>query len=256
MKIAIPSYKREEILTSKTLPLLKRYGFRDDEIDIFVADKEEYSIYKKLLSPDINIVVAIKGIKNVREFMSCYYEEGEEIVYIDDDIEKIETIIQVEGKNKLTDIENLRELIDEGFKICKKHQAKNWGIYPCRNAYFMKETISTDLKYVIGAFTGVINDRECESRIVGHGEDYERTIRYYLKYNSLVRLNYITIKTKYFADGGIQAEYNNERSKYINEELYKLQEKYPEMMTLRQKKNYLNPFLKDKREKQVAEFLD
>jgi len=87
MKIAIPSYKREKILTSKTLPLLKRYGFGDDEIDIFVADEEEYSVYKKLLSPDINIVVAIKGIKNVREFMSCYYEEGEEVVYIDDDIE-------------------------------------------------------------------------------------------------------------------------------------------------------------------------
>jgi regulator of replication initiation timing len=256
MKIAIPSYKRSEILTSKTIPLLKSYGIKDDEIDVFVANDAEYAIYKEVLSENINLIVAIKGIKNVREFMSCYYEENEEIIYIDDDIEKIERMTMVGDKKRLENVENLRELIQEGFELCKKHQAKNWGVYPCRNAFFMKDNVSTDLKYVIGAFTGVINDRECESRLVSHGEDYERSIRYYLKYNSLVRLNYITIKTKYFAKGGIDAEYNGERGKYISSELYKLKEKYPEMMTLKQKKNYLNPLLRDKREKQIAEFLD
>ena len=53
MKIAIPSYKRSEILIAKTIPLLKRYGIRDEEIDVFVANDDEYNIYETLLSKDI-----------------------------------------------------------------------------------------------------------------------------------------------------------------------------------------------------------
>jgi hypothetical protein len=88
MKIAIPSYKRADILINKTLPMLKSYNIEDDEIDIFVGNVEEYEIYKEALDNDINIIVGEVGMSNIRMFMSCYYNEGEEIVYIDDDIEK------------------------------------------------------------------------------------------------------------------------------------------------------------------------
>ena len=256
MKIAIPSYKRSEILIAKTIPLLKRYGIRDEEIDVFVANDDEYNIYETLLSKDINIVVGEVGMKNIRLFMCQYYNEGEEIVYMDDDIDKIERMIIVNDKKILEEIDDLRKLIDDGFTLCKKHQYKNWGVYPVHNAYFMNNKITTDLKYIIGCFYGVINDRECEERIVSHGEDYERTIRYYLKYNGVIRLNDITIKTKYFAKGGMDAEYNGEREKHISSELHNLKDKYPDMMTLKNKKNYLNPVLRDKRTKQIAEFLD
>mgnify|MGYP006408863109 FL=1 len=189
MKIAIPSYKRADILIKKTLPLLKIYGIEDTEIDIFVATNEEYDIYKEALDNDMNIIVGEVGMGNIRLFMAGYYNEGEEIVYIDDDIEKIERLFIVEGKKKIEPIADLRYIIDEGFRLCKSHNMKNWGIYPVHNAFFMSDKVSTDLKYIIGAFYGVINDRECEKRIVSHGEDYERTIRYYLKYGGVIRFN-------------------------------------------------------------------
>lgn len=246
MKIAIPSYKRPQVLINKTLPLLRSYGILDDEIDIFVADEEQYAIYSELVG-NINIVIGEVGIDTIRMFMSKYYDEGDEIVYFDDDIEKIEKLVIIDGKNKLEPIDDLRLLVKEGFRLCKEKGFKNWGIYPTRNAFFMKDKISTDLKYVIGALTGVINDRECEKRIVSHGEDYERTIKYYLKYGGVIRFNNITIKTKYFAKGGICASMNDEREKYIDEQLYILQKEYPDMMTLSNKKKYLNPLLRDKR---------
>ena len=249
MKIAIPSYKRIDILIKKTLPLLKIYGIEDTEIDIFVATNEEYDIYKDALDNDMNIIVGEVGMGNIRLFMAGYYNEGEEIVYIDDDIEKIERLFIVEGKKKIEPIADLRYIIDEGFRLCKSHNMKNWGIYPVHNAFFMSDKVSTDLKYIIGAFYGVINDRECEKRIVSHGEDYERTIRYYLKYGGVIRFNNITFKTKNFAKGGMDAEFNNERDKHIDEQLYKLQNNFPELMTLSNKKKYLNPLLKDRRNK-------
>tara|TARA_R110000822_G_scaffold177596_1_gene317580 strand:+ start:769 stop:1521 length:753 start_codon:yes stop_codon:yes gene_type:complete len=249
MKIAIPSYKRADILIKKTLPLLKIYGIEDTEIDIFVATNEEYDIYKEALDNDMNIIVGEVGMGNIRLFMAGYYNEGEEIVYIDDDIEKIERLFIVEGKKKIEPIADLRYIIDEGFRLCKSHNMKNWGIYPVHNAFFMSDKVSTDLKYIIGAFYGVINDRECEKRIVSHGEDYERTIRYYLKYGGVIRFNNITIKTKYFSEGGMSAEFNNERDKHIDEQLYKLKNNFPELMTLSNKKKYLNPLLKDRRNK-------
>lgn len=257
MKIAIPSYKRQNELCSKTLKLLKEYKIENNEIDLFVANQEEYDNYKQVVPDDINIIIGLKGIKNIREFMSNYYDEGEEIVYFDDDIETIEQlVIDENGKKKKEKIKDLRKVIKEGFDLCKKHQYKNWGVYPVYNAFFMNNSVSTDLKYVIGCFTGVINDRECEKRSVGHGEDYERTIRYYLKYNGLIRMNYITIKSKYFAKGGIDAEYEGKRNECILGELEKLKNLYPSLLTIKKKDKYHNPVLKDKRENQVSEFLD
>ena len=79
MKIAIPSYKRPQVLINKTLPLLRSYGILDDEIDIFVADEEQYAIYSELVG-NINIVIGEVGIDTIRMFMSKYYDEGDEIV--------------------------------------------------------------------------------------------------------------------------------------------------------------------------------
>jgi hypothetical protein len=45
----------------------------------------------------------------------------------------------------------------------------------------------------------------------------------------------------------MSAELNNEREKYIDEEINKLKEHYPDMMTIKKKKNYNNPVLRDRR---------
>ncbi len=247
-KIAIPSYKRSDILVDKTFNLLKNYNIPYDMIDIFVANEEEYYIYKKVLPNDINIIIGKKGIQHQRMFMSNYYDDDDRIVYLDDDIVKIEKKINDKELIELNGDEFM-EVCKEGFDLCYKNNCKNWGVYPVHNPYFMKHNVSTDLKYVIGCFCGVINDKECEVRSVSHGEDYERSIKYYVKYGRLIRMNDYTIQTKYFAKGGIDAEYDGKRAENIDKELNILQGLYPDLMTIKQKKDYNNPVLKDKRNK-------
>ena len=44
--VAIPSYKRPQTLKNKTLKILQEHKIDPKRIDIFVADKEQESIYK------------------------------------------------------------------------------------------------------------------------------------------------------------------------------------------------------------------
>ena len=88
-RFAIPSYNRYIELGNKTLKTLNHYKIDKDLIDIFVADDTEYNEYKKLY-PEYNIIIGRKGMKEIRNFyLSEYYNEGDYIISIDDDIEMI-----------------------------------------------------------------------------------------------------------------------------------------------------------------------
>ena len=117
----------------------------------------------------------------------------------------------------------------------------NWGVYPTDNPYFMKPTvknnnhISNDLKFLIGFLTGVINNRKAEIRTIGDKEDYERTIKYYLKDNGVIRYNNISCNTNCYKEpGGIQADRKIEDSK-INAEY--LMRTYPDFVKINNNRN-------------------
>ena len=75
-KIAIPSYKRSETIKNKTLKLLNEYGIDNERITIFVANKEEESIYKDSLQDKYKIVVGVPTIGKQRNFIEKYYKES------------------------------------------------------------------------------------------------------------------------------------------------------------------------------------
>ena len=88
--IAIPSYKRTETLKEKTLATLKKYKIEPSKIHIFVADKDEEKAYKEALPNGSygKIVVGIKGIKEIRNFITDYFPIGKKIICMDDDIKE------------------------------------------------------------------------------------------------------------------------------------------------------------------------
>ena len=203
--IAIPSYKRYNEITKKTLPTLKRGKINKDKIYVFVANKTEAKLYKEKLDPNTygEIIVGKKGLVQQRKFISQYFPQGTQIVSLDDDIQKL---IKLNQHNKLTELKNLDSFFKKAFKLLKQKNLYLWGVYPVNNALFMKHKISTDLRFVIGVIHGYINrhDKQLYPSLKSVGkEDIEQSILFYLKDKGVLRFNDITFRTIYNAPGGL-----------------------------------------------------
>ena len=243
MKICIASFRRHETINDKTIGLLLNYGFLPEEIDLFVANTNEYELYKNVVPEGINIIIAVEGLKNVREFIFNYYDEGEYVLSIDDDIESI-------VDKDFNEVEDLKEIIDKGFHLCEKHSLKLWGLYPSCNKYFMNITpeITTDYKFIIGNFYGFINCKNMNQLNVTNIDDYERSIRSYMIYGGSVRLNHYCCKTNFKKnEGGAQCD--PDRESKISDDMNLLIKMYPNMIHLRKRKDRVNPILKQVKNK-------
>ena len=73
--VAIPSYKRQEILVTKSLKTLIDGGVSPSQIYIFVANNEEKDNYEKHVPKNMykTLVVGKKGIINQRKFILKYF---------------------------------------------------------------------------------------------------------------------------------------------------------------------------------------
>ena len=268
--VAIPSYKRPNTLKNKSLRVLQEHKIDPKRIDIFVADKEQEGIYKNELPKGSynRIIVGKPGIKNIRNYMPNFYPEGQKIFYMDDDIGQIfqnfnngKTLPRLNKEtynkkhNKLVKLKNLHKFIEHAFDLAKKKKMDNWGVYPVENPYFMKPTTknhedytSTYLSYIIGFMTGVINNRKAELRTIDDKEDYERSIKYYLKDGGVLRFNNVTCRTNCYKEpGGMQVERTKKR---IHDSAVYLTKQYPNLCTLNtgKKSGYTEVRLRDRRE--------
>jgi hypothetical protein len=248
-KIAIPSYKREKILLQKTLPTLLNSKIKPKYIYIFVANSQEKRSYEETIPRDMynKIIIGKKGIANQRNFIRNYFNTGEYIVSMDDDIEGVMKFI---NEKRLSKINNLDGFFKKAYKLINKNNIFIWGIYPVSNPFFMKNgrEISTDLKFLIGGLHGYIvrKDRSLNPSPKAEGkEDYEQSILYYLKDGKILRFNRITIKTKFLAPGGLdnitkRFEINRLAAKYLKKQ-------YPQFVTIFHRKNGMTEIkIKDK----------
>ena len=247
MKICIASYERHDTICNKSLKVLLNAGYEPNEIDLFVANEDEYQKYKSVVPEGINIIIAVKGLKQVREFIFNHYDEGEHILSMDDDIEIIRQLDK--QTNKLVPVNNLKSIVECGFNECQKHGLKLWGLYPVQgNAFFMKNSkeITYDYKFIIGNFFGCINDKQMNSLNVTNIDDFERSIRSYQLFSGSVRFNHYACKTNFKKNkGGAQSD--PDRQSKIYDDMNLLLKLYPNMLFLKKKKDGLNPMLKDQR---------
>lgn len=245
-EVAIPSYKRHETIKEKTLATLKRYGIPSSKITVFVANKEEETLYKNSLEPSTygKIVVGIKGMHDIRNFITGYYPIGTKIVNIDDDIKGFLEYDE-DAKRKERPLKSLLAVIKKGFAECEKSNTKLWGVYPVANGYFMKPKVSTDIRYIIGSFWGCINPGiKVVEVTVDDKEDYQRSILYYKEYGAVVRLNmYAPISAYYKELGGMQEDRTMER---IEKSARWIVKTYPEYAVLNasKKSGYMEVKLK------------
>jgi hypothetical protein len=244
--IAIPSYDRVDTLKKKTIALLERNKIPKDIVHIFVANDEEAKKYKEEFS-DYKIITGVKGIMKQRNFMTDYFPEGKHIVYIDDDIMEVLEKVGKSKESKTMRNVDLIKFFPFAFDELKKRNLYIWGIHPVNNPYYMGTEISTDLRYIMGGFQGVINRKssDLKMRYTSEKEDVERTLRFYKKDKGVLRFNYITIKTINYAPGGIVSEVGSKeaRQKAGKETVEKLLKEFPGYGTSKQRPSGIYEFV-------------
>lgn len=232
--IAIPSYKRSRICQDQTLSTLHKMGISKEKINVFVVD-EEYEEYLEELNPEYynQIIVGKKGLIKQREYIESYYPYGANIVSLDDDVKNIDL--------SLTAFPDLNSFLKQAFEDLKKYDAFIWGVYPVFNPFFRKSKadLTTELKYIVGAFYGFINrnnllrlDLKQDSK-----EDVERSIKYYLYDGVVLRYNKIGFSTKYYGlDGGGLGKFEDRLESMKHSAVF-LHNQYPQFSKVKIRKN-------------------
>ena len=234
MKIAIPSHKRSEQFKQKTYNLLKKHNFDSKDIYIFVSP-ESYEEYSKIFI-DCNVILSKNNILDTRNHIIDFFNEGEQIVELDDDVEDIvHTIKEI----KSTSVEDLQEIFKDSFEKCK---GGLWGMNATltSNNFFAsgKDSIGLQQLSIVNSCLGYYNRKDIKLT-VPEKEDFERVILFYKKDIPILKRGQYGIKTKYWKNaGGIQDRYNFEKRKEVQElSANMIMEQYPGHAFKSQRKN-------------------
>jgi len=252
-KIAVPSYKRTKTIQDKTFKVFDKHNIDPSHVTVFVANDEEMDKYSEALKHHDygqNIVKGVPTIGEQRNWIEKYYPEGTRLMMFDDDIQEV----QRKNDKKLEAIDNLEEeVIIRGFTEAENVGAKTFGIYAASNAFFMKDRVYTKLCYIIASMFGVIVEHNNYlERVTNHGEDYEYSLRQYVRNGVLCRLDNYTVKSNYYKEeGGLQEVRTKE---YVYDSIKKINEMFPELCTMyiRETTGHAELRLKDRRQEQTA----
>jgi len=250
-KVVIPSYNRHEYIINHSLALCDKFKIPHDFIYIFVAtinnEKELYTqslLNHSIAYRNIHIIEGPLGLKNMRNFITDYFNENEPLLCMDDDIDDLFILHEDNDhdKNKaghwklksLTD-KQFYDLTMKAYEIMLSKKLGLFGIYPVKNGFFMKDlpNITYDARFCVGAFWGIINNKSIILTL-DEKEDMERSILFTIKDGGVLRFNNITLSTKYYrTPGGMQThlEYN-ERIQNSIVSCKILYERFPELCKL------------------------
>lgn len=222
--IAIASHKRGEILQSKTLSLLKKHKISMRKVYVFVSP-ESYEDYIPIKNKwKFNLIEGNNStILQTRNNIIKYFDDGQNILEMDDDVDDIEITLKGVKNKSVTD---LKELINESFQII--HQGGLFGFNANTNNFFAGNKDKFGLYSIINSCLGYKNDKRI-NLTVAEKEDFERCILFYeLNLPILKRTGY-GIKTNYWKNkGGIQSHYDfKKRIDVQKQSAEQLLEKYP-----------------------------
>jgi hypothetical protein len=243
--VCIPSYKRTQICNEKTLSTLQKMKIPKEKVYVYVANKEEYDLYKPTLDKSLyhKLVIGKKGLVPQRQFIMEQWPEGKNIVFFDDDVQSIDLTMSEFKKKSLNDFFN------HAFSECRKQKSFIWGVYPVFNPFFRKgrSEVTTAQNYIVGAFYGIINRPKLKSiqltltKENGQKEDVERTIKYFIEDGIVLRFNKIGFVTKYYGKEGGLGTFEA-RLKPMLEASKLLKKTYPEYGDISTKSNGMTEF--------------
>jgi hypothetical protein len=245
--VCIPSYKRAQVCKERTLNALHKYHIDPKKIYVYVANKEDYDLYKTTLDPATyhKLIIGKKGLVPQRQFITNQWGANKHIVFLDDDVESIDLSLSPQFKKH-----NLDYFIKTAFSECVKAKSYIWGVYAVFNPYFRqaRKEMTTELNYIVGAFYGIINRPTLKAiqlsitKENGQKEDVERTLKYFLHDGIVLRFNKIGFVTKYYGKEGGLGRFED-RIKPMLEASKKLKQKYSDYGEIKMRGNGMAEFV-------------
>lgn len=227
--VAIPSYRRASTLAEKTLPMLLNGGVDPGRITVFVCDDERDAYAEKLSRFPVSFADAKPTLRAARNIIARYYPAGHPVVEVDDDLKGL--IRRLDDKT-VEPVINLHPLFVRAFDEADREGARLWGLYPVKNPYFMKDRITTDLKYIGGGLFGLrfTGKDDPDFVVLDDKEDFERSCRFYLHDGKVVRFGNVSwLTTGYGGAGGMQTYRTDDTISAGAREMVRL---FPDLATL------------------------
>ena len=211
----IKSKDRVKKFTSHTYSLLKSYEVKDKDINIFVSNEDDLENYCSAF-PQCNIHIGDEGIVGIDNFIVDYLDEGQEYIYMNDDVKGIYQLLDNKLEKLNTDMFNY--LVKKMFSELRVSKSTYCGLYPVKNWFYMNKQneITNDLCIIMDGFSALINNKKIKlnnfivpkedgTQFVGESTDTEKTIQHFIDKGSVVRLNHFTADIEYYKkEGGYQ----------------------------------------------------
>lgn len=236
--VYIPSHRRRETLAEKTLPMLLWGGVAPERIVVVVNDEKDFADYAGL-APGIRLVIS--GAENATGAFNAIHdlvEPGERAVVVEDDIE----LVCRDVNDKPAPLTGVHRFFEEASEHLPP-KGGIWGIAPHANAFYFSGRVTTSLKLVVAHCFGFVGTRDPQLAVSCPSKtDYERTCRYFVRYGSVVRVDYVGVKTKsYTAPGGMQACHTHEERRALERQSVDyITKRWPHLID--EKKKLSSPF--------------
>jgi len=218
IRVAIPTYKRSDSIASKTLKFLKSVAYPKDLIYLFVVAEEE-QLYKALPA-DLygHIVIGPVGLCAMRNRITDYFNEGEIIIQMDDDVKGIKSTLP---------FSDIFHILYKGLTD-KDVPCGLAGVLPNDDTRRFKNSQTMHLAHILGSFFMCRNHKDIK---ITHTEkeDMERSILYYQRYGRVLRFQNAGVSTSYKGGtGGLQSQGRSER---CASEIESLKVRFPNLVS-------------------------
>lgn len=207
-QVAVPSYKRPDMLCRRTIPFLLNGMVDPGRITVYLHEHDPcLPQYESLLSelPVHRAVTRAHGINAQRAEIRNRYGEGTPLVQCDDDVTELREATTPKTLVKLHDVDGFFQHM---FEQTEQRDLYSWGLSPVMNAFFMRPgQFSDGLKFVIFSLFGsyVRHQHPVNETTVATKDDYEYSLRSWWYDGGILRNEHVAAKADiYKAPGGCQ----------------------------------------------------
>ena len=237
-KFVIPTYDRTEVIFEKSLPFLDEMGVNPKQIYIFYF--EEDKLYDTHKIEGLNWIASKESIMDTRQHIVDYFDEGEMIIELDDDIDYLYGFAMNQNDKK-TKYKIAPSQFQDMLQISFQPNKVLWGVAATNNPLGWRyvRRVGYHLTSITASFYGYKNDKRIKYT-VKEKEDYERVCQTFSWGDTTItKWGIFGPKTNYWKNaGGIQSHYDFEERKQVQRwAAYDLCAKYPKYVYNQMRKN-------------------